>query len=322
MQNDPNNIFLQKAQSSIDINPDNLFLVRLGNILPFLIPFSRLLIIGQVLFSYTFRKIAPSWFLPQIEEPPPFWIIARAFNIINTRTSSTHHIDLLQLMIDASTKENINDDAKFLHQDEIATNIFLFMVAGFETTSTSLGSSTYVLATHSDIQEKLRTEIDEQQWSDDKQINYEIIMNHLTYLDLFVKEVLRMYPVSSVAMKRECNATTNIRGLEIEKGCVIQPDIYSIHYNVDLWGPEDPNVFCPERHEIKRHPAAFMAFGVGPRNCVGMRFALMELKMCLVELLREYVILPGEHIEQGFQHDETQVIRPNKVFVKLEKRAV
>ena len=62
---------------------------------------------------------------------------------------------------------------------------------------------------------------------------------------------------------------------------VIQPDILTLHYGPQLCGPDDHYVFVPERLLTRRHPMAFMSFGQGPRNCVGMRFALMELKLCL-----------------------------------------
>ena len=65
-----------------------------------------------------------------------------------------------------------------------------------------------------------------------------------------------------------------------------------------------------------------MPFGIGPRNCVGMRFALMELKVCLIRLLREYHIMAGDKIEEGFRREERLVIQPDAIFVKLEKRLI
>ncbi|CAF1410920.1 unnamed protein product, partial [Rotaria sordida] len=50
-------------------------------------------------------------------------------------------------------------------------------------------------------------------------------------------------------------------------GTIVQPDVYSIHYDADLWGPVDPYKFHPERHAVKRHPLAYLPFGAGPRNC-------------------------------------------------------
>ena len=103
-------------------------------------------------------------------------------------------------------------------------------------------------------------------------------------------------------------------------GCVIQADVYSIHYNADLWGPEDPNLFVPERHMVKRHPASYLPFGVGPRNCVGMRFALMELKMCLARLVHTYTILPGDKLEEGMTQRNTPIVAPQAIFIRLQRR--
>lgn len=97
--------------------------------------------------------------------------------------------------------------------------------------------------------------------------------------------------------------------------------MHAIHRNIDLWGPEDPNEFIPERHMTKRHAVAFMPFGVGPRNCVGMRFALMELKTALAAILHRYTVSPGEKLEEGMKRQETFTLSPEAVYVRLEKRS-
>ena len=113
--------------------------------------------------------------------------------------------------------DNESLESKKLYEEEVGANMLLFMIAGFDSVSTALASCTYVLATKIDIQEKLRAEIDEQEWNVDNQLNYDIVMN-MTYIDMFVREVLRMYPIAVAATKRECNMTTNVCGYEVEKG--------------------------------------------------------------------------------------------------------
>jgi cytochrome P450 len=102
----------------------------------------------------------------------------------------------------------------------------------------------------------------------------------------------------------------------------VHADLFSIHYDRELWGPDDPYVFSPERHETKRHPMAYLAFGAGPRQCIGMRFALIQMKIFLIRLLRDYTILPGEYLESKFNIRERLVITPEAVWVKLTKRNV
>ena len=98
--------------------------------------------------------------------------------------------------------------------------------------------------------------------------------------------------------------------------------MYAIHHDPEYYPNPynfDPERFMPENRD-KLVPYTYMPFGAGPRNCVGMRFALMELKMCLIQLLRQYRILPGDKIEEGFKREERFVIQPDAIFVKLEKR--
>lgn len=103
-------------------------------------------------------------------------------------------------------------------------------------------------------------------------------------------------------------------------GSIVYPDTYSVHFDPELWGPEDPCLFIPERHEVKRHPMAFLPFGAGQRNCVGMRFALIEMKIVLTRLLRDYTILPGQDLEKKFIIRDRTLITPEAVWIKLVKR--
>jgi cytochrome P450 family 13 len=102
--------------------------------------------------------------------------------------------------------------------EEILPNIYFFMIAGYETTSTALAYCTYVLATRPDIQDKVVHEIDQHDWnSKDEEHTYEIVTN-LSYLELFIREVLRMYPITFKAIRRECNTTATVCGHIIEEG--------------------------------------------------------------------------------------------------------
>lgn len=106
---------------------------------------------------------------------------------------------------------------KYLHQTEMLMNIFLFMVAGFETTATTLAFSTYTLAMEPEVQSKLQAEIDKY-WQDDEQkLDYDTILN-MSYMDMFLHEVLRLYTFSGKVRIRECSESTTVCGYPVEKG--------------------------------------------------------------------------------------------------------
>ena len=97
-------------------------------------------------------------------------------------------------------------------------------------------------------------------------------------------------------------------------------DMYSLHYASGLWGPVDPQLFFPDRHKDKRHRLALGAFGCGPKNCVGQRFALFLIKLILIRLLRTYRILPGEQLDERFDIRERSTITPSEIWVRVERR--
>ena len=193
------------------------------------------------------------------------------------------------------------------------------MIAGYETASTALAYVTYMLATHQNEQQKLKKLID-LYIQPDTDVDYDLI-NKMDYLDWFIRETLRMYPITPIVLNRECSEDIHIPGIGlISSGTKLTLDMYSLHYDVDLWGPMDPKIFYPERFATKRHRLAWVAFGAGPRNCVGMRFALAELKITIIRLLQKYIVLPRYENSNDLELVEMVTISPKQVPIRLERR--
>ena len=198
------------------------------------------------------------------------------------------------------------------------------MIAGYETTSTALSYAAYILATHPEEQRKLQEHIDTHfdPETENTMPTYDII-NKMDYLDMFAREILRMFPIAATAVTRQCAEDFHVKGFgTVSAGTVIAIDMYNLHFNPDLWGPLDPNEFHPERFATKRHPMAWMPFGAGPRNCVGMRFSLLEMKMLLARLLKTYTLIDcGEKTREPFEQlEEILVIAPKEAIVRLRRR--
>ncbi|CAF1202831.1 unnamed protein product [Rotaria magnacalcarata] len=278
-----------------------------------------------------------------LNETPAIWITNQTYKIMEkcknlTRTGRT---DLLQLMLESATDEEYIQDGQStdtatkergiepplirkLTRHEIAANILVFMIGGYETTSTALSYTTYALATHPQEQRKLQEHIDKHfhPENDDEMPSYDTIFN-MDYLDMFIRETLRMYPIAPVVVNRQSTEDFYISGIgTIPAGTCIAADMFTLHFDADLWGPVDPHIFYPERFATKRHPMAWIAFGAGPRNCVGMRFAMMEIKILLVRLLKTYSIVDcGAPTHKSFEQlTETFVIAPKQAIIRLKRR--
>ena len=133
--------------------------------------------------------------------------------------------------------------------------------------------------------------------------------------------IICFYIFVNRAVDRRCTKATVVKEIDIPENLVVSVDVMSLHFDADLWGPVDPNLFYPSRHEVKRNPLAFMAFGNGPRYCIGMKFALMEIKITLCKLLLNYEFLPPTDFQEDIELIEVIVRRPKKgLKVLLKKR--
>ncbi len=103
-------------------------------------------------------------------------------------------------------------------------------------------------------------------------------VQNLKYTDMFIREVMRVYPIGN-ALSRECTNSTNVCGIDIPKHTTISIDFISINNDPEIWG-NDVDEFNPLRFspEIKRNPImANLGFGIGPKNCIGDKESLFPI---------------------------------------------
>ena len=190
--------------------------------------------------------------------------------------------DLLQLMLEAQKQEI---EGKRMSDEEVSAQSVIFMVAGFETTGSTLSYMAYLLAAHPEVQEKLLQELDKAVKNRGDMPFYDFI-NSLVYLDQVFCEVLRLY-TPGYLVHRRCTETCTINGITIPQNVDVFMPPYVLHRDPALWpDPEkfDPDRFSPENRDTQE-AYSYMPFGMGPRQCIGFRFALLEMKTAMFKIL-------------------------------------
>uniref|UniRef100_A0A2K6RC60 Cytochrome P450 3A7-like n=1 Tax=Rhinopithecus roxellana TaxID=61622 RepID=A0A2K6RC60_RHIRO len=201
-----------------------------------------------------------------------------------------HGVDFLQLMIDSQNSKD-TESHKALSDLELVAQSIIFIFAGYETTSSVLSFVMYELATHPDVQQKLQEEIDAV-LPNKAPPTYDTVLQ-MEYLDMVVNEKLRLFPVA-MRLERVCKKDVEINGIFIPKGVVVMIPSYVLHHDPKHW--TEPEKFLPERFSKKNKdnidPYIYTPFGNGPRNCIGMRFALMNMKLALIRVLQNFSFKP------------------------------
>ncbi|CAF0983094.1 unnamed protein product [Didymodactylos carnosus] len=336
MQNNPDNPYLTHSLRVFSDDQNNQLLILLALLIKELDFIWIGLLAIENNMRYWIQKYLP-FMGAYFDEEPSAWILKRVEQIIKQRKESdVQRNDLMQLMLESATDKEIKDSGSSLTHigaegvamvkkitlKEISANIYLFMIAGYETTATALAYCTYALVTHPHEQYKLQESIDQHFDPENDCVlpDYDTVAN-MEYLDWFIRETLRFYPIAPVAVNRVSSEPFEIKDVgTIPAGTNICIDMYSLHFNQKLWGPVNVNTFYPERFRTKRHPMAWMPFGAGPRNCVGMKFALTEMKIALARLLKTYSVVKCDTTEKYFELKEYICIHPQKMMINLQRR--
>ncbi|MFD7664526.1 cytochrome P450 [Streptomyces sp. NPDC059788] len=189
--------------------------------------------------------------------------------------------DLLSLLSRAGDAADGGLDAT-----EIREQVLVFLLAGHETTATSLAFTLHLLARHPEEQTPVREEIHAVLGGRDPEA---ADLDRLPRLTRALKEAMRLYPAAPVVSRRGV-AATEIGGYRIPDGADVIVSPWVTHRHPGLWeDPErfDPLRFTPER-EAARHRYAWFPFGGGPRACIGQHFSMLESVLAAAVLLRSY----------------------------------
>lgn len=184
--------------------------------------------------------------------------------------------DILSLLIDAR-----DEQGEPLTEDELRDELITMLTAGHETTATALSWAFAFVLSHGDVEERLRAEIAAIPAAGGAPDPTALAA--APYLDAVVKEVLRLRPIVPDVVRRLSRPMT-LAGRDLPAGVYVTPCIHLAHRRPEAW-PE-PERFHPERFlGAKVDPYAWLPFGGGTRRCIGMAFALYEMKIALGVLL-------------------------------------
>ncbi|MEQ2298808.1 hypothetical protein AMECASPLE_009107 [Ameca splendens] len=194
-----------------------------------------------------------------------------------------------------------DEDGQGLTDDEIQAEANTFMFAGHDTTASAICWTLYNLARHTHYQETCRQEVMElMQGRDGHEIEWEDLSS-LPFTTMCIKESLRLHsPVQAVT--RKYTQDMMLPGdLTVPEGVICLVSLYGTHHNPEVW--TNPDEFDPLRFERtntqSRLSHGFIPFSSGPRNCIGQKFAMAELRVVVALTLLRFRLSLGVNPELG-----------------------
>ncbi|KAH8401367.1 hypothetical protein KR009_004956 [Drosophila setifemur] len=183
-------------------------------------------------------------------------------------------------------------DGRPLNSTELYEEVSTFMFEGHDTTTSGVSFAVYLLSQHPEEQRKLFEEQCEVMGKSDIQRDATFQeVSQMKYLDLFIKEAQRLYP-SVPFIGRYTEKDYVIEGKLVPKGITLNMGIIVLGYNEKVF--KDPHKFRPDRFELEKPgPFEYVPFSAGPRNCIGQKFALLEIKTIVSKIIRNFHVLPA-----------------------------
>jgi cytochrome P450 len=286
-KNDFNNHFVQIVNRLVNGGSDDS-----NNVAPnFMLPVS---------LSFPFLKR----FLPQIFNPKAGDDFVKVYREIleNRKRSGRKEKDYTETVLSWMDKLDSPEYKKVnVHELTLMMQALVIFFAGQDQISTIITYVFYNASKNPEIEEKIFEELDSFLVRHKGEIEYEHL-GELTYLSACIQESLRLVPFF-IRLERVCTKDwEHESGLKIKKGMPVMVPIWAVNRHPEYF--PDPEKFNPDRflpeNKAKLHPYAFTSFGLGPRNCIGMRFALDVLVFLGAHVYRDFTFKTSKDSKVNF----------------------
>ncbi|XP_026474636.1 probable cytochrome P450 6g2 [Ctenocephalides felis] len=289
--------------------------------------------VGKRIFAAEYKRaieISAFFFFPEVVSILGFKLfekygtkfLRQSFNeVLGERIKSgTSRHDLVDMLIDLKNNEAASGSLKF-EGDTLVAQAAVFFAAGYEASSGAMSFTLYEIALQPEIQHRLRAEILEK-INEHGGITYEAI-KEMKYLDMVLSETLRKYPTLPF-LDRMCTSRYRLPPpydhVVLEPKTPIYLSILAIHMDPKYY--PNPDKFDPERfsEDMKqnRNPYTYMPFGAGPHNCIGERFGLLQTKVGLAYILKDFHFTPCEKTRVPLQLDSKAMFLAPKGGIHLQ----
>lgn len=261
-------------------------------------------------------------FAPTFDNGPTNLIEKTFRHILRTRRTNgeKHNSDLVDILNDLIDRTSTPEYKKLkITEDTIisqAVNIFL---GGYETSGSTSTVLLYYLATHQNVQKTLQIEIDRIFEKSNGKITHDSIRDEETpYLTACINEALRLGP-PLYRPERVCTKDWTYGNIKIKRKTTVFLCNWAMHRDPAYF--MDPDAFNPERflpenkNDIDQY--AFVPFGLGPRACIGIRFAYESLKLLFVHLLRNFNVESRKDTKLQYKPGQQIVVAFKPLYVDL-----
>ncbi|XP_072402574.1 cytochrome P450 4d2-like [Diabrotica undecimpunctata] len=214
---------------------------------------------------------------------------------------------------------NCTVDGKPLSRTDIREEVDTFMFEGHDTTSSAISFAIFSLANNPEVQQKAFME-QQEMFGNLKDAKPSISqLQDMKYLELVIKETLRLYPPVPV-LGRKLPEDMEYGGHLFQKGMNVMLSTFAMQ-RCEEYFPE-PLKFIPERFEDAKftNPYIYTPFSAGPRNCIGQKFAMLEVKSTLSKILRNFELKPATPVHELQLVPETILVSNNGVRISIKER--